>query len=75
MKKEIFCFCQNEINELDYIIERASQKEMKIFLNPSPYNDNLEKCDLNKVGMFLVNEIEGGQITGEKEPDKILGEI
>ena len=63
---------QNEINELDYIIERASQKEMKIFLNPSPYNDNLKKCDLNKVGMFLVNEIEGGQITGEKEPDKIL---
>ena len=63
---------QNEINELDYIIERASQKEMQIILNPSPYNDNLKKCDLNKVSMFLVNEIEGGQITGEKEPDKIL---
>ena len=54
------------------LLSGRSQKEMKIFLNPSPYNDNLKKCDLNKVGMFLVNEIEGGQITGEKEPDKIL---
>ena len=45
---------------------------MQIILNPSPYNENLKTCDLNKVAMFLVNEIEGGQITGEKEPHKIL---
>ena len=63
---------QNEINELDYIIGKASHKEMQIILNPSPYNENLKTCDLNKVAMFLVNEIEGGQITGEKEPHKIL---
>ena len=63
---------QNEINELDYIIEKASEKEMQIILNPSPYNNKLDKCNLNKVTMFLVNEIEGGQITGENNPDEIL---
>ena len=63
---------QNEVNLLDVMIERAYQKKMTIVLNPSPYNEQVEKCDLNKVAVFLMNEIEGAQITGEKAPDKIL---
>lgn len=66
---------QNEISELDYIIDRAYAKEMMIILNPSPYNSNLKSCDLGKISLFLVNEIEGFQITGKKEPQEILGEI
>ena len=46
-----------------------------IILNPSPFDEELEKCDLGKVSLFLVNEIEGFQITGEKEPQKILDQI
>ena len=48
---------------------------MMIVLNPSPYDSNLESCDLSKISLFLVNEIEGYQITGEKEPEKILKKI
>ena len=66
---------QNEINELDYIIDKAYEKEMMIILNPSPYDSALDVCDLSKVSLFLVNEIEGYQITGEKEPDQILEKI
>ena len=66
---------QNEINELDYIIDRAYEKGMMIVLNPSPYDSALDSCDLSKVSLFLVNEIEGYQITGEKEPDRILERI
>ncbi|WP_274422442.1 ribokinase [Blautia sp. XA-2221] len=66
---------QNEINELDYIIDQAYEKGMMIILNPSPYDKALEVCDLTKVGLFLVNEIEGFQITGEKETEKILAKI
>lgn len=66
---------QNEINELDYIIDKAYEKEMMIILNPSPYDSALEKCDLSKVSLFLVNEIEGYQITGVKEPEEILAKI
>lgn len=66
---------QNEINELDYIIEKAYEKEMMIILNPSPYDSALDACDLSKVSLFLVNEIEGYQITGEKDPDQILAKI
>lgn len=66
---------QNEINELDYIIDRAYEKKMMIILNPSPFDSTLEKCDLSKISLFLMNEIEGFQITGEKEPDRILAKV
>lgn len=66
---------QNEVNELDYIIDTAYEKGMMIILNPSPFDSALETCDLSKVSLFLVNEIEGFQITGEKEPEQILAKI
>ncbi|KAE9628746.1 ribokinase [Defluviitalea raffinosedens] len=63
---------QNEINCLDYIIDKAYEKEMTIVLNPSPFDDALKSCDLSKVSIFLLNEIEGEQITGGKDPEEIL---
>lgn len=66
---------QNEINLVDYLIERAFKKEMMIILNPSPFDYNLDVCDFSKISLFLLNEIEGGQITGEKETEKILEKL
>lgn len=66
---------QNEINELDYLIDKAYEIGMQIALNPSPFDAALDKCDLGKVSVFLLNEIEGGQISGESEPDKILDKM
>lgn len=63
---------QNEVNELDYIIDKAYETGMQIALNPSPFDSALDACDLTKISVFLLNEIEGGQISGETEPDKIL---
>lgn len=66
---------QNEINLVDEIIEKAYAKGMKIALNPSPYDSRIDSCDLTKVSIFLLNEVEGFQITGEKEPDDILASM
>lgn len=63
---------QNEINQMALIMEKAASKGMQIVLNPSPCDENLIACDLSKVSVFLLNEIEGEQITGEKDPEKIL---
>lgn len=63
---------QNEINLMDYVIDRAYEQGMIVALNPSPYDEAMEQCDLSKVTYFLMNEVEGGQITGEKEPKAIL---
>lgn len=66
---------QNEVNLLDYIIDRAYEKEMMIIMNPSPYGSNLSHCDFSKISLFLLNEIEGWQVTGEKEADQILKKL
>lgn len=66
---------QNEVNMLDYIIDRAYEAGMMIVLNPSPYDSALDACDFSKISMFLLNEVEGGQVTGEKETDAILEKL
>lgn len=71
-EKGNYIVLQNEVNLLDYIIEQAFEKGMKIVLNPAPYNEKIEECDLRKVKTLILNEIEGNQCTGEKEPEKIL---
>ena len=71
-EKDDVILLQNEINLLHAIIDKAYDRGMQIFLNPSPYHEALEKCDLRKISCFLLNEIEGEQMTGETKPEKIL---
>lgn len=61
---------QNEVNHLDYLIDRAWERGMVIVLNPSPFDDKLKACDMTKVAYFLVNEVEAEQMTGESDPAK-----
>ncbi|MBQ6840141.1 MAG: ribokinase [Oscillospiraceae bacterium] len=63
---------QNEVNLLAYMVDRAYEKGMTIVLNPSPFNDKLKSVDMGKVSIFILNEVEGFQLTGENDPDKIL---
>ncbi len=63
---------QNEINLLPYIVDKAYEKGMKIALNPSPFNEKLDAVDMQKISIFLLNEVEGFQLTGEKEADGIV---
>lgn len=67
-----YIILQNEINLLDYIIDVAYSRGMKIVLNPSPFNEKLETCDFSKVSIFLINEIEGKQFTGYSDSDEVL---
>lgn len=66
---------QNEVNMIPYIVDKAYEKGMQIALNPSPYNEKLDAVDMNKVSYFLMNEVEGEQITGFREPDKIIDKV
>ena len=63
---------QNEVNLIDYLIIEGKKKGMNIFLNPSPYDEYIDKCDLSLVNTFLMNEVEGAQITGCYDPECIL---
>ncbi len=71
-EKDDILLIQNEINCIRYIINSAYEMGMKIVMNPSPYSDEIETYDLEKVTLFILNEIEGEQITKEKEPDHMI---
>ena len=71
-EKDDILLIQNEINELPYLIDRAYDRGMRIVLNPSPYDEGLDACDLEKVAVFLLNEVEGFQLTGSREEEAIL---
>ena len=66
---------QNEVNLIPYIVDRAYEKGMQIALNPSPFNEALNEVDMTKIGIFLLNEVEGGQITGVTDPDEVLSKM
>lgn len=56
---------QNEINGLPYIIQKASEKNMEIYLNPSPATKALFSMPLDKISCFILNEIEASDIITE----------
>ena len=66
---------QNEINLLSYIVDSAYEKGMTIALNPSPFNEKMDTVDMSKISIFLLNEVEGFQITGCTEPDAIIEKL
>lgn len=57
-----YLILQNEINQLPYIMKRAHEKNMVIVLNPSPINEKISELPLEDVDIFLLNEVEAGQI-------------
>ena len=63
---------QNEVNLLPYIVDKAYEKGMQIALNPSPFNEKLSKVDMTKISIFLLNEVEGNQVTGLTAPEEII---
>lgn len=54
---------QNEISNIDYIIKKSFEKEMKIVFNPSPVDDKLLQYDLNKISIFILNQYEGSLLS------------
>lgn len=63
---------QNEVNLLPYIVDSAYARGMRIALNPSPFNSKLNEVALEKISLFLLNEIEGEQITGKQQPEEMI---
>ena len=67
-----YLLIQNEISCLGELIEAAHQKQQRIVFNAAPMTDAVMDYPLDKVEIFIVNEIEGAALTGTNEPDDIL---
>ena len=82
IEKTISAFCegdwlllQNEINDVDQIIRRAHRQGMTIVLNPSPATKEMKDWPLELVDWFVLNEIEGEDLTGLADPEEMLPEL
>ena len=63
---------QNEISNVDYIVDKAYQKQMCIILNPSPFNEKIDKIDFNKLAYIILNEVEAKTISQCDIPEESL---
>jgi ribokinase len=71
--KSVDCLLlQNEISSISEIIDQAKKQGLTIFLNPAPMDNRVFGYPLDKVDYFIINEIEGGELTGEVEPEAII---
>lgn len=72
LDKDDVLVLQNEINNMDYIINKAFKKGMKIVLNPSPITDEVKDFDLDKIDLLLVNETEALEISACEDIEEII---
>ncbi len=63
---------QNEINLVPDIIRSCKARGLQVALNPSPATPYIKTWPLHLVDWLLLNEVEGGDLTGLTEPDAIL---
>ncbi len=63
---------QNETSARDYAITKAAEKGMLVALNPSPMDEELANSPaLKHVHWFILNEIEGHDLSGETDARRI----
>lgn len=67
-----FLILQNEINMMEYIVEKAHKKGLNIVLNPSPIEENIFKINLDFIDYFILNEIEALDISKQDKIENIL---
>ena len=67
-----YLLLQNEISAIPEIIQIAAAKGLQIIFNPAPMTAAVEDYPLDSVNMFVLNEIEGQELTDETEPEAIL---
>ena len=60
---------QNEINDVEYVIEKAHEKGMCVVFNPSPIDAVISRIDFDKISYVILNEIEAEGITGRADTD------
>lgn len=59
-----YLMLQNEISNLQYLVDAAAARGLKIVLNASPVNEELLKVDFSKLEWLVVNEIECAAVAG-----------
>lgn len=66
---------QNETNCLECAMRAAHEQGLKIAFNPSPMDHKVLSLPLELTDLFLINEVEGMNITGKQSPAEIIADL
>ena len=69
--KDDIVVLQNETNLIPYIMHAAHTRGMRIAFNAAPIGPEVRSFPLELVTWLFVNEIEGGYLSGETQPEEI----
>ena len=72
IKEPGYLLMQNEISEVPFIIHEAAKRGHQVVFNASPFNASLRELDFNDIAWLMINEVEGNEFTGCKEPEEII---
>lgn len=64
-----FLLLQNEIAAIPSIMRKAADRGMRVAMNPAPLGPEVKDYPLELVDIFILNEIEASQLSGEREPE------
>jgi ribokinase len=71
---EDWLLLQNEINDLEYVLARAAELDVRVALNVAPADGREAGYDLSGVDLVIVNETEAAALAGDTglPPDTAL---
>ena len=67
-----YLLLQNEVSCTAEMIQHAHKLGLTIFLNPATMDEQVADYPLDKVDYFIINELEGRDMTGTTEPEAIV---
>ena len=67
-----YLLLQNEISAIPEIMQLGQARGLRIVFNPAPMNAAVRAYPLAAVSLFIVNEVEGGDLTGQTTPQAIV---
>jgi len=63
---------QNEINELDYVLAQAAEKNLQVAFNIAPPDERVSTYPLEAVRLFVLNLHEAAALTGKTSKDDVM---
>jgi len=67
-----YLLTQNETSSVADIIRLGAERGLRVAFNPAPMDERVKSYPLDLVSVFIVNEVEGAELTGETSAERII---
>ncbi len=64
--------CQNETNQVDYLLHSAAEKGLFSIFNPAPMTPAVKDFPLHKVGLMILNQSEAAELSHQTDDEAVV---